>query len=293
LLSRWTFRGELDEYAKPAERVNEHRLRDYIEELQHQVAPITLRNRMTYLHEALRVMVSDVEFPLLQRARYRLKARARPVRNKRKQMVPLPDLFRLGLRLISDAESGSVKRIVWRASLYRDGLMILILASRPIRRRNIAAMRLERNLVRRGDSYVLLFNEAQMKNGRPFEQPLGTALTPFVEGYLGYHRPHLLGSSQSDAVWISWRSIPMSDFCVYASIIARTKAAFSFGIPPHLFRHSVVTTLSEELPRKFGLRRLYSTTPTAVRRRSTTIRPETRARCVTGKNMSRCAAATK
>src|SRR5215218_1158951 len=58
------FRGELDDDAKSAERLNEDCLRAYIEELQAQVAPITLRNRITYLHEALRVMVPDVEFPL-------------------------------------------------------------------------------------------------------------------------------------------------------------------------------------------------------------------------------------
>ena len=121
--------------------------------------------------------------------------------------------------------------------------MILILACRPIRRRNVAAMEIGRHLVRRGDAYALAFDGAETKNRRRFEQPLDPALTRFIDRYLSYYRPQLLGRSESERVWISRRGKPISDFAVYSSITARTRAAFGFAMPPHRFRDSAVTTL--------------------------------------------------
>ena len=45
----------------------------------------------------------------------------------------------------------------------------------------------------------------------------------------------------------------MTDFCIYASTVARTKAAFGIGIPPHRFRDSAVTTLSEDSPNEIWI----------------------------------------
>ena len=148
------------------------------------MAPITLRNRITNLSEALRVMAPDAAFPYLQRARARLKARSRPVRNKRLQVVPIRHLFALGVDLIRRAEAEDAERELWNASLYRDGVMILILTCRPLRRGNVAAMVLGQHLLRRGDRYVLRFDEDETKNRRPFEQPLAPQLTPMIERYL-------------------------------------------------------------------------------------------------------------
>ena len=165
------------------------RLRAFIAELQPTVAALTLRNRIINLDEAMRVMVPGLDLPYLRRARYRLKARARPVRNKRSQMVSTQELVKLGFELMERAEHGDVQRDVFRASLYRDGLMILILACRPIRRSNVAAMQIGRHLVRRGDAYVLCFDAAEMKGQRELEQPLDAALTPLIERYLDHYRP--------------------------------------------------------------------------------------------------------
>ena len=240
--------GWLDPAAWPADRLSPERLRAFIAELQQSVAPFTLCNRITNLAEALRVMAPDADFPWLRRARARLKARARPTRNKRRQIVPIRDLFLLGLKLTRRAEQAEIAREVWRAALYRDGLMIMILACRPIRRRTLAAMRLGKHLVKRGDAYLIVLHESETKNHRRYEQPLDAALTEFIERYLDHYRPRLLAGSKHDHVWISWRGRPMSDFVVYASIVARTEAAFGVAVPPHRFRDSAVTSMGEENP---------------------------------------------
>jgi hypothetical protein len=252
-LTHLAFQGGLDPSEGPAERVSEDKLRSFIAELQLSVAPVTLRKRITNLAEALRVMAPGTDFPYLRRARARLKAQARPVRNKRLQIAQIHDLVRLGLALMQRAEQATAEREVWRAALYRDGLMILLLVCRPIRRRNLAAMLVGRHLVRRGDAYLIAFEDAEMKNRRRLEQPLDPALTSFIERYLDHYRLQLLGASSSEHIWISSRGMAMSDWMIYGAIVTRTRAVLGFAVPPHRFRDSVVTTLCEETPEQIWL----------------------------------------
>jgi hypothetical protein len=251
--------GRLDPDATPAGRLTPDRLRAFVAELQDTVAPLTVRNRVRDLAEALRVMAPAADLSYLQRARARLKARARPVRNKRAQVLPSRDLVRLGQELMERAERGEAARALWDAAMFRDGLMILMLACRPIRRRSFAGLRLGRHLVRRGEVYVLLLEEHETKNHRRFEQPLPPALTPLIARYLEHYRPQLLeeginrkpgkeGAESEDHLWVSWRGEPLAETGVYASITSRTKAAFGTAIPPHRFRDSAVTSLGETDP---------------------------------------------
>lgn len=213
--------------------------------------------------EALRVMVPGAVYPYLNLARRRLKARARPTRNKRARIVSTQQLVDLGLALIDRAETGAVDREISRACTYRDGVTILLLACRPIRRSNLAAMELGKHLFKTGDSYRLAFDGSETKNHRPYERPLDAALTPFIDRYLDHYRPILLGPSASNHIWISGRHIPMSDCCLYGKIVRHTKEAFGHAVCPHLFRDSAMTTLGEQEPEHvwLGMSLLHHTDP--------------------------------
>jgi integrase len=240
--------GWLDPDVPPAERVSPERLRGFIDDLQATVASITVRTRITNLSEALRVMAPDAELAYLRRARARLKARAKPIRSKKPQIVPIGELLRLGLDLTERAERGDTAREIWRAALYRDGVMIMMLACRPIRRRSFALLRLGCHLVKRETCYAIILDESETKNHRRYEQPLHPALTGFIDRYLDAYRPLLLAGADDDRLWISWRGKPMSDAVVYGAIVSRTRAAFGVGIPPHRFRDSAVTSMGEKDP---------------------------------------------
>ena len=248
--------GWLEPDATPGERLTPDRLRAFIAELQATVAPMTVRNRIRDLAEALRVMAPEADLPYLRRVRARLKARAKPLRSKRAQTLPSRDLVRLGKDLMERAERGEAARPLWQAAMFRDGLMILMLACRPLRRRSFAGLRLEQHLVKRGDTYVLLLEEHETKNHRRFEQPLPAALTPLIERYLAHYRPMLLGDGAArragkeneDHLWISWRGERLAETGVYFALTGRTRAAFGIAIPPHRFRDSAVTSLGETDP---------------------------------------------
>ena len=76
--------GRLDRSAGPSERLDPDILKAYIAELRAQVSPVTLAQRITDLHEALRVMVPGMELNYLRRVYRRLAGRAVPSRDPRR-----------------------------------------------------------------------------------------------------------------------------------------------------------------------------------------------------------------
>jgi integrase len=260
--------GWLDRSARPDSRLTPDRLRAYLAELAETIAPVTVSSRITGLAQALRVMAPGTPYPYLNLARRRLKARARPTRNKRARIVSTQQLVELGLNLIDRAETGAFDREIWRACTYRDGVTILLLASRPIRRSNLAAMELGKHLFKSGGHYRIAFDGSETKNHRQYERPLDAALTPFVDRYIEHYRPLLLGSGTSNHVWISWRGIPMSDCSLYGKIVEHTKKAFGHALSPHLFRDSAMTTLGEQEPEHvwLGMSLLHHTDPRIAER---------------------------
>ena len=66
----------------------------------------------------------------------RTKRAATPARNKRPHIVPANELSGFGLELMAEAER-SPDITSWQQAVgYRDGLMVALLAARPLRRRN-------------------------------------------------------------------------------------------------------------------------------------------------------------
>ena len=243
--------GWLDRDAGPEERLTPDRLRAYLAELADTVASVTMWGRITNLSEALRVMVPGTKYRHLNNARRRLKARALPSRNKRERIVPARDLVELGISLMGRVEkekntfAGSKRR---HASVYRDGLMILMLISRPLRRDNFAALRLGTEFVKRDDRYFLAIPDTETKNHRPYERSLDPALTPLIDRYIQHYRPILLASVETDRFWISSISLPMSGGAVCHRLREVTNRAFGRPISPHFFRDIAMTTLGAENP---------------------------------------------
>jgi hypothetical protein len=76
----------------------------------------------------------------------------------------------LGQELMARAERGEAARPLWQAAMFRDGLMILMLAAvHPAA--ELRGLRLGQHLVKRGDVYVLLLEEHETKNHRPSSSP--------------------------------------------------------------------------------------------------------------------------
>jgi integrase/recombinase XerD len=123
-----------------------------------------------------------------------------------------------------------------QATTYRDGLIIALLAAVPLRRRTIACLRLEQNLVKVGDAWSLQIDAIDNKSRRSLEFSLPAALNSRLDTYLQRFRPHLLESSMETSLWLSGRRRPMSPGAIYTAVRNRTKVAFGIPVNLHHFR---------------------------------------------------------
>jgi hypothetical protein len=138
----------------------------------------------------------------------------------------------------ADDESTSLRRFKG----YRDGLLIGLLAIRPLRLRNLAGLILDRTLVQRGDGWWIQIPAAETKTKDPIEEPWPEMLVPHLQTYLADHLSGiaaLRGSrkgASSDALWLSMYGPPMTDNGIYDRSVTRTRDGLGQPINPHLFR---------------------------------------------------------
>ena len=240
--------GWLDPNCPPAARLNEDWLRAYIDTLRAQVQSITLRNRIRDLAEALRVMDPAVDLRQLRHAARCLRAQAVPSRPKGARTVELDRLAELGCEIMAEAETASVRNARWRATRYRMGLMIALLAYRPLRRGNFVALTLGIHVQVHVQGIMIYLSNEETKNDRPYAVPWPAKLEPNLREYLAVYRPMLLKGGKSDRLWITHMGTPMTEDGFYGAIRKVTLKWLGIAVNPHAFRDSVATSLILENP---------------------------------------------
>ncbi len=242
------YRGELDHTRVPEERASRECVVAYVEELRQQCASVTVYGYILNLERALHVMVPDEDLGWLRRMASRLKARARPSRNKRIKLVPAENLFDLGMRLMQRALEADDLGLKRRAVLYRDGLLIAFLSTRLFRRRSFTNLEIGQHVVRVGDGYCLRLEPQETKNRRPYEAPLPENLTAYMDFYLERMRPVLLSGRTSDRLWITYAGTPMASDSMYLRLCKATERELGRPINPHLFRDCAATSMAIDDP---------------------------------------------
>ncbi|MFO1039755.1 MAG: hypothetical protein U1E45_23175 [Geminicoccaceae bacterium] len=180
----------------------------------------------------------------LRRMEAAARQRVTPDSERRMRLQPAGELVQLGERLMADAKLRQPIR--GRAlTLYRDGLMIALLAMAPLRLKNFTALELGRTLIRRGSLWWITIPGGETKTGRPYERPFPERLLAPLSYYLDQVRPILLDSRSrwtrpaGMALWISTHGSSMVPATIYQQIVLRTGQAFGTPLHPHLFRHCV------------------------------------------------------
>jgi len=175
-------------------------------------------------------------------------------------MVPAADLLELGIRLMETWADDRLQR-VQQATRYRDGLIIALLISCPIRLKNLAGLVIGRHLVLDGEDYRLTLAASETKTSRPYVAVVPQELTCYIDQWLRLHRPTLQliaaadahGDSVGGRLWIDRWGKAMSTRAVQRQIWLRTRQAFGKGICPHLFRDCAVTELVDCAPEEIGI----------------------------------------
>jgi len=246
--------GKLDPSCLPQERVTKEIVTGYVDHLSAYNRGYTVLCRIQELYDAIRVMAPDRDWAWLRRLGSAIRSRTRPAKSKVGRVPPADSLAQLGLKLMARAESAGDLTPLQRAVLFRDGLMIALLAYRPVRVSNLAAIAIGRQLVQQGSGYWLRFEADETKTRRPFQAAIPIALLPGLVRYLDHHRVVLLTGANRrlpaniDALWVSETATPMAVISIHNRFRRHTKAAFGGGVSPHLFRDSAVTAIATDGP---------------------------------------------
>jgi integrase/recombinase XerD len=230
--------------APPETRWTANRLQAYIADLHTRVRPATVHNRVLNLERALAVLA-----PYFDRAMLRCAIRSldcTPDRaGKRMRLQDSDRLVELGFKLMADAEAGVHKNARKNATVYRDGLQIVLLALRSTRKGNFSSMQIGTHLVWQRGAWWLIFQGNETKTHQPLELPFPEQLVPALTRYLDHYRPLLAGDRyRGDRLWISYLFQPQAAHSFQLQVVDRTRVAFGQPINPHLFRDCLATSIA-------------------------------------------------
>ncbi len=246
----WLLMNELlNSHDQPLDRIAPDRVRDYINDLKLEAASQTVMHHVLNLLRVAQAAAPERNWQWLRNVHNRLKARAKPARNKTPKLRAAQELFNLGIELMKTADEASCRySLDAPVAQYRDGLIVALLAARPIRLKNLASIAIGQHLIKVNEIHWLRFDASEVKNRKPIDTPLPGRLTPYIDLYISKWRPSLLGPQTSDRMWISTGGTALPAKSHYRRIVKRTKAAFGIEISPHLFRDCAATSIAIEDP---------------------------------------------
>jgi integrase len=159
------------------------------------------------------------------------------------RLVFTPRLVEAGLTLMAEAERFA-KDDLARARGVRNGLMIALLAHRPIRLKNFAALEIGQTFKEIHGRWWIALPGMSTKSRRADERPVPAFLNRYIDAYLNESRPVLLGSSPPmKALWISSTTgRPMTTKNLGILVSKITVGTLGVDVSPHLFRTAAAST---------------------------------------------------
>jgi integrase len=143
--------------------------------------------------------------------------------------------------------------------------MVALLALCPIRLKNFVALEIGRSLIEIRGRWWIVLSAGETKENRPDERPIDELLAPFIDRYLGKHRPMLARTgNRSSALWLSSTDgAPMSYVGVGHVIPTTTLETVGIAVSPHLFRTSAASSAATHCGENpyLGSALLYHTDP--------------------------------
>jgi len=228
----------------PGELVTDTLIEEFVGHLRKEIKPISIWSLMASVHAAVSVMAPDVDWTWLRTIVNRLRHLSRPTSIADVEVVSTVKLVAIGIDLMKEAEKRHPRLRLDRSSWYRDGLVMALLAYRPVRSKNLCGIEIGRHLVAVSEGYWLYFPAEEVKNRRALEFPLPGELAPYLERYLSHHRPLLLQGNESNAMWISNLGRPMPVGSIADRLRETTRRYVGVPLSPHKFRHCAATSIA-------------------------------------------------
>jgi integrase/recombinase XerD len=229
----------------PDVRVTPGRVRQYILTLS-DLAASTQAGAIRALAVLMMRAAPEGNWRWLQALRRPLDAAERAQRGLRKKqrIFASHKLYEAGVQLMEAAGRPTRRSAAACAVDFRDGLVIALLACRPLRIANLAGLRLDYHLTRFRDGYRIDIPAEETKTGQPIEMLFPEALLSALSCYLEMHRPLLLQGGFSDRLWIGRWGSPIKSEKLGLRISEVTERLLGVRVNPHLFRDAAATTIA-------------------------------------------------
>jgi integrase len=239
----------------PSERLTPDRIRQLVAHLAQTQAPRTLAQEIDALYQVARIMMPEGDWTSLKAVKTRL-LQVAPRRAPRGPVITSIQLLDLGLELMEESKRAMGSSVGRRdAFLYRDGLIIALLAFAPLRRKNLAALEIGRHIVRQGDGWFVIISGEETKTGTPIEFPISELLKPYFAIYLDVVRPRLNPSPSCAALWLNSKRGALSCTSIGVIIGRRSTNRLGLRITPHDARDAAATTWALSAPEQIAVAR--------------------------------------
>ena len=235
--------GRLDMNAPAGAHVTSENVAGWVAELKGRVSSVTVYGSIQKLRRFTQLIVPERDLGWLIEIERQLYSERRP-RPKWDRVVTTDVLVDAGRTLMAEAEIAK-RPALTRARMFRNGLMVALLAYCPIRLKNFAALEMGRSFVNVDGTWWIVLTAAETKEKRADERPAPQELTNSIERYLEIYRPILAGGkAETNALWFAINGKPMSYASMGELITETTRMTISVAVSPHLFRTAGVTTLA-------------------------------------------------
>ena len=236
----WT--GMLDGRARPADRVTHAAVRAYNRHLEAIVEPRTRLSMLVGLKVMMQAMSPERDWRWLQDASNRVQINAKPIRDKRARMRPTAEIVTAA---IAEMEQLPASGLTFKQALaYRDGLMLALMAARPLRVKNFAALELGRHLIKLDNGWLIAIPAVETKTHQPIDFELPVTLLPWFERYLSEVRVLFPQAGESTRLWLGKDGVMHDPRSVYHRITKLTRRLFGAPINPHLLRDCAASSLA-------------------------------------------------
>ncbi len=245
--------GALNRGAAAATHVTPEGVETFVERAELSRNSVSVASGVGKVRSMAQTLAPERDFGWLRNVEAQLRRSARP-REKFSRIVGTEELVEAGLVLMQEAreaKSGSAGQ----ARMFRNGLIIAVLAVCPIRVGSFASLTLGRSFLRIGDGWWIRLAANETKSGRPDERPVPGFLTSSIDEYVRAYRPRFLsagrvGKARRDGgvsrgagpematgpLWMAQRGNAMSLVTTKKTITQTTQRTLGVSVNPHLFR---------------------------------------------------------
>ena len=235
--------------ASPAERVTRERIKAYASSLGKTMKSASVGSYIAWLFFACRYMFPCHDWEWLKTIKTRLETNGsrRPHRALPFDSVTLQDV---GLKMMDEAvvllinvdrtDQRQLREVV---ELFRDGLIIALIALTGLRRRNLQSLTLGDTIKRAGDVWCISINPRDSKTNVAIEISLPESINSRIVWYITEVRPLFPGSSSHCGLWCAWTGRPVTDDAMYRLFKRRMSERTGYDLTLHDARRIIATSI--------------------------------------------------